>query len=202
MGICVLLGGCTPYWRKHAVHPSSPSPFFQLAGGLSASGQPAVGENPRLGVAVNQIVDRFDAQIAILKANLRLTSDQNTNWGNLQSVLHDLATAKASLVRGSLSRDRLALQADQANPPQTSPSVATDPAALQNTDEQNGPLNYMRRGADEYADISTNLRKVTDALDPLYRTLDNRQRDEVIRFVNRSFAEMYDAYDGRTRGRR
>ena len=43
----------------------------------------------------NQIVDQADARIAALKANLRLTPDEDKNWGTFQSALQDIAVKRA-----------------------------------------------------------------------------------------------------------
>ena len=44
---------------------------------------------------INQSTDRADARIAILKADLRLSSDQAQHWAGLESVLHDIVAKRA-----------------------------------------------------------------------------------------------------------
>ena len=42
-------------------------------------------------LSISESVDRADARIADLKANLRLSADQAKHWSGLESVLHDIA---------------------------------------------------------------------------------------------------------------
>ncbi len=49
----------------------------------------------RPALSINQSVDRADARIAALKADLRLTDDQARNWGSLEIALHDIAIKRA-----------------------------------------------------------------------------------------------------------
>jgi hypothetical protein len=44
---------------------------------------------------INQSTDRADARIAILKADLRLSSDQAQHWAGLESALRDIVAKRA-----------------------------------------------------------------------------------------------------------
>jgi hypothetical protein len=172
----------------------------------------------RTRVTANQIVDQFDAEIAKLKAMLRLTPDQDKNWGGFQSAIHDMASARANAQferRDAIAkRDRDARDANADN--RDAPAVNRDAAApgdkpvapaaqdMTGSTRDDGAMAAMRAKADEYADMSTNLKKLADALNPLYGTLDNRQRAEVIRFVRKDFTAMYQGGGdwGGDRGRR
>src|SRR3984893_18215845 len=46
-------------------------------------------------LSISESVDRADARIADLKANLRLSADQAKHWSGLESVLHDIAMKRA-----------------------------------------------------------------------------------------------------------
>ena len=46
-------------------------------------------------LSISESVDRADARIADLKANLRLSADQAKHWFGLESVLHDIAMKRA-----------------------------------------------------------------------------------------------------------
>ena len=45
--------------------------------------------------AISQSTDRAEARIAILKADLRLSSDQAQHWAGLESVLRDIVAKRA-----------------------------------------------------------------------------------------------------------
>jgi hypothetical protein len=65
---------------------------------------------------INQSTDRADARIAILKADLRLSSDQAQHWAGLESALHDIVAKRAK--SSAASRD-----------PQTGRSINTPVAS-------------------------------------------------------------------------
>src|ERR1700693_3125092 len=44
---------------------------------------------------VSQSTDRADARIAILKADLHLSTDQTQHWAGLESALHDIVAKRA-----------------------------------------------------------------------------------------------------------
>jgi hypothetical protein len=138
--------------------------------------------NPRSGPSANQIIDQFDAEIARLKANLRLTPEQDKNWSSFQAALHDIAAARAEA---------------RINRPQ---ETARDINAADSKDD--GAIAALRAQADEYAEKSTNLKKLADAVQPLYGSLDDRQRTMTMRFLNRDWAAMYPNNGWDSRGRR
>ena len=76
-------------------------------------------------ITPNQVVDMADARIAQLKAELRLTPDQDKNWGTFQSALHDMAQRRAD--RMTRMRDQQTSQADA--PATTSTATTTTSAA-------------------------------------------------------------------------
>ena len=46
---------------------------------------------------VSQSTDRADARIAILKADLRLSSDQAQHWAGLESALRDIVNPRCAI---------------------------------------------------------------------------------------------------------
>jgi TolA-binding protein len=179
----------------------------------------------RGGETDNQMIDRFDAQTAVLKARLRLTPDEEANWDKFQAALHDVAVAR---VKARADAERAASAAynrdaagsnNAANAPGASPPAATNgdqpvdangnPVAPGNPNananaagaRDDGAIAAMHARADEYADMSTNLNKIADALRPLYASLDNRQRGETIDFVRQDMTQLYRGGD-RASGRR
>jgi hypothetical protein len=68
-----------------------PSPYV-------AYGRSDRAETPAL--SISESVDRADARIADLKANLRLSANQAKHWPGLESVLHDIAMKRAKSLAG------------------------------------------------------------------------------------------------------
>jgi hypothetical protein len=184
-----------------------------------------------------QFTDQFDARIAKLKADLRLTSDQARNWDSLRNALHDIGAARADrLVRiyadqgrdvgdgntsveqgapvpqsarpndGGPPADRDTTAADGVNPSTDDRLAADDRArdrsALQERDRRDDTrdrdprdvrsrdddaLSTMRLEAEAMRAEADELMKIADAADPLYVTLDNRQRRLLLRFIARDW---------------
>jgi len=57
--------------------------------------------------------------------------------------------------------------------------------------KNDGALTALRAQADEFAEKSTNLKKLADALEPLYASLDGRQRERTMGFLSHDWAAMY-----------
>ena len=135
---------------------------------------------------ISQSTDRADARIAILKADLRLSSDQAQHWAGLELALRDIVAKRAK--SWAASRD-----------PQTGRSintpVAPDSSITEDEKEQGArseqdarrarldDIDEMRREADAYTAQAADLRQIADAAQPLYDTLDDRQRHRLVQFV-------------------
>ena len=65
------------------------------------------------GPADNQIANDVDARIAQLKANLRLTVDQEKNWPALQAALHDDGVGQLKTAMENPERPRRHEREDQ-----------------------------------------------------------------------------------------
>ncbi len=114
----------------------------------------------RAALTANQIVARADARAARLKAELRLTPEQEKNWPDFESALHDIAKNRA---------DRLV-------------------AARAERGERKEPgdvIEHLNRLAKSLDERSIDLKKLADAAQPLYASLDEQQKkrlaDEFIR---------------------
>ncbi len=105
---------------------------------------------------VNQIVAEEDAHTARIKADLRLTPDQEKNWPGFESALHDIAAARA---------DRIVAQQAESGQQRDSGDV----------------IAYLNKRAGSLADRSDTMKKLADAAEPLYASLDERQKR---RFAN------------------
>ena len=92
-----------------------------------------------------------DARIAALKAGLKLTAEQEKNWPAVEAAIRDLAKQRAD--RATAMRDGRNAQAQR-------PDAIT----------------RLRRGADMMTERAAGLKKLADAAEPLYKTLDDGQK--------------------------
>jgi hypothetical protein len=149
----------------------------------------------------NQIVDMADARFAALKANLRLTPEQDKNWNGFQSALHDIAVKRAdeisklrggrTVANGETSGGPAAGNSQPNNPQgnaatggsaQNQSSDATsDNAAAQN--ETPDEMQMLRAQADGLNRRADELKTIADAAQPLYASLDDRQRSQLMNFI-------------------
>jgi hypothetical protein len=107
-------------------------------------------------LTANQIVARADARTARIKADLRLTPEQEKNWPGLESALRDLGKDRA---------DRLvALRAERGQ--------QKEPADV---------IEYLTSRAKSLGERSADVKKLADAARPLYESLDEQQKR---RFAN------------------
>jgi zinc resistance-associated protein len=90
-----------------------------------------------------------DARIAALKAALRLTPEQEKSWPAFETALRDLAKQRA---------DRISQRRTDGNAPR--PDV----------------VERMHRAADALSTRGAGLKKLGDAADPLYKSLDESQK--------------------------
>ena len=136
---------------------------------------------------INQSTDRADARIAILKADLHLSTDQTQHWAGLESALHDIVAKRAK--SWAASRD---LQTGRAsnNSPVAPDSSITEEEKEQGTRSERDArkarlddIDEMRREADAYTVQAAELRQIADAAQPLYDTLDDHQRRRLVQFV-------------------
>jgi hypothetical protein len=95
-----------------------------------------------------------DARIAAVHAGLKLTPDQEKLWPPVESAVRDFAK----------------LRIDRANARMQAPDDA------QNQQKPDDPVARLRERADNMAASATALKKIADAADPLYKTLDEGQK--------------------------
>jgi hypothetical protein len=96
-----------------------------------------------------------DARIAAVHAGLKLTADQEKLWPPVESAVRDLVK----------------LRIDRAN----AMMKAQDDAQGQQKPEDN-PVARLREHADNMAATAAAMKKIADAADPLYQTLDEGQK--------------------------
>lgn len=168
------------------------------------------GRNDTFVVTSNQVVDMADARIAQLKADLRLTPDQDKNWGSLQTALHDMAQRRADRMQ-QMREQRSAASAATTTPAPTAvtPAPASDPNARPRDDLRDNRDNRdmrdrradrdrdaapdvvaeLRRRADEMTAKADDFRKFADASGPLYASLDESQKGRFLAFTQRNMID-------------
>jgi zinc resistance-associated protein len=96
-----------------------------------------------------------DARVAGLKAGLKLTPAQEKNWPAVEAALRDRAKLRADRF------ERFQKMREQRR---------ADPA------QRGDMLERMKSRADDMATSAASLKKLTDAIDPLYKSLDDGQK--------------------------
>src|SRR5664279_1846381 len=97
-----------------------------------------------------------DARIAAVHAGLKLTSDQEKLWPPVEDAVRDFAKLRIDRANAQMgprdeSRDRL-----------------------------DDPVTRLRERADDMAVSAAAMKKIADAADPLYKTLDDAQRRRLV----------------------
>jgi hypothetical protein len=102
-----------------------------------------------------------DARIASLKAGLKLTADQEKQWPALETALRDLAKERA---------DRMAkMREDRRN------------------GERPNAIERLRMRADRMDQGAADLKKIADAAEPLYNSLDAAQKRRFTMLTRNTF---------------
>jgi hypothetical protein len=99
----------------------------------------------------------LDARIAAVHAGLKLTADQEKLWPPVESAVRDFAKLRMDRANARMKAREDAQNKDQEQ-------------------TQDDPVTRLRQRADDMAVTSTALKKIADAADPLYKTLDEGQK--------------------------
>jgi LTXXQ motif family protein len=102
-----------------------------------------------------------DARIAAVHAGLKLSADQEKLWPPVESAVRELAK----------------LRIDRANARMN---------AKPEEDAQKDPVTRLRERADIMATSAAAMKKIADAADPLYKTLDDGQKRRLAILTHRS----------------
>lgn len=111
-----------------------------------------------------------DARIAAVKAGLQLTPDQEKMWPPVETAVRDFAKQRIDRANARASeRDLGRAERDQKGlgdrgPDQATPQNSWDPVAS------------LRERADNMSATATSLKRIADAADPLYKSLDEGQK--------------------------
>src|SRR5580704_19521082 len=97
-----------------------------------------------------------DAKIAAVHAGLKLSADQEKLWPPVESAVRDLV--------------KIRMDRAKAREAQAAATNGNDPAARPD------PVTRLRNRADRMAVNAGALKKIADAADPLYKTLDDGQK--------------------------
>jgi hypothetical protein len=92
-----------------------------------------------------------DARIAALKAGLKLSAEQEKLWPPVETAMRDLAKKRIDRIQQFRAEQR-----DRQDPP--------------------NPIERLRRGADVMSEAGADLKRLADAADPLYKSLDDAQK--------------------------
>lgn len=95
-----------------------------------------------------------DARIAALKAGLKLTPDQEKLWPGVEAALRESSQKR---------REKFA-------------EWRKEREARENSGSRSDMVSRLRARADHMSEGATNLRELADAIDPLYKTLDEGQK--------------------------
>jgi hypothetical protein len=106
------------------------------------------------------------ARIAALKAGLRLTPDQEKLWPPVEGVLNDLAKKRVERVE-QRREERAQRREDRRE--------RRDGDRAERRDTPN-PIERLRKGADRMTQTGTDLKRLADATEPLYNSLDDAQK--------------------------
>ena len=100
-----------------------------------------------------------DARIAIVKATLQLTPDQEKYWPPIEQAIRQRAKDRQERLEGFVERTE----------------GRADHGPLENLQNRN-PVELMQRRADNMAQRAGNLRKLADAWQPLFQILTTDQK--------------------------
>jgi hypothetical protein len=96
-----------------------------------------------------------DARIAAIHAGLKLTADQEKLWPPVEAAVRDFAK----------------LRMDRANARMNAPQDQS-----QDQQRDDSPIAHLRERAESMAASAEAMKKIADAADPLYKTLDDAQK--------------------------
>ncbi|HET7122521.1 MAG TPA: Spy/CpxP family protein refolding chaperone [Bradyrhizobium sp.] len=95
-----------------------------------------------------------DARIAAVKAGLKLTLDQEKLWPPVEAAVRDFAKLRIDRANARMDADR----------------------DSQDSQKPTDPVTRLRERADTMAASAAAMKRIADAADPLYKTLDDGQK--------------------------
>jgi zinc resistance-associated protein len=110
-----------------------------------------------------------DARIAGLKAGLKLNAEQEKNWPAVETAIRDLAKVRADRMKTFADRRESRRGGDRDRTQDLPDFVAR-----------------LRHGADAMTDRAAGLKKLADASEPLYKSLDEGQKHRFAMLIRMS----------------
>ena len=114
-----------------------------------------------------------DARIGLVKAALQLTPEQEKYWPPIEDAIR---------IRAKDKQARIATASEMA-------SQLRDRSAIEVLSERN-PVDFLRRRAEALTERAADLRRLADAWQPLYQTLDPEQKQRLAKAAIFVFREM------------
>ena len=108
----------------------------------------------------------MDARIAAVKTGLKLTPDQDKLWPPLESAVRDFAKLRIDRANARMDARRDDDRGGRRDEAKRDDTRGTD----------RNPVERLRERADRMGETSSALKKIADAADPLYKTLDDGQK--------------------------
>lgn len=106
---------------------------------------------PRFRMTAEDAQAFADARVAALKAGLKLTPEQEKNWPPVEAAIRDLAKQRF---------DRISARRD--------------------APRERDPIERLRLRADAMTQTGAGLKRLADAADPLYKSLDDGQKRRML----------------------
>lgn len=117
-----------------------------------------------------------DARIAAMKAGLRLTPEQEKNWPAVETAIRDFAKQRIARAEARASeREARRAERQQAKKDGADAKQAARPAP--------DLVNRLHQRADAMAERAASLKKIADAANPLYKSLDDGQKRRLAALV-------------------
>jgi hypothetical protein len=125
-----------------------------------------------------------DARIAAVHAGLKLTPDQEKLWPPVESAVRDFVKLRIDRANARMSAKDAAAKDAQKQDSQKQDSQKQD---SQNQDAQkiDDPVARLRNRAETMATSAAAMKKIADAADPLYKTLDDGQKRRLAMLTHR-----------------
>jgi hypothetical protein len=109
-----------------------------------------------------------DARIAAVHAGLKLNADQEKLWPPVESAVRDLVKLRADRANARMKQDE------------------SKDAQRQDSQNSRDPVSSLRERGDNMTTMGAALKKIADAADPLYKTLDDGQKRRLAILTHRA----------------